>query len=76
MMVDNMTAELKQSLEQQGAILQPGKQIRFATIDYLVQQKISLSRHRQGLKSVEKSGLSLRESLVDYLKTAPQELSV
>lgn len=76
MMVDNMTAELKQSLEQQGAILQPGKLIRFATIDYLVQQKISLSRHRQGLKSVEKSGLSLRESLVEYLKTAPQELSV
>lgn len=76
MMVDHMTDELRFSLEQQGVNLQPGKLIRFATIDYLVQQKSSLSRQRQGFKSVEQSGLSLRESLVEYLKAAPRALSV
>jgi hypothetical protein len=76
MMVDHMTDQLTQSLAQQGANLQAGKLIRFATIDYLVQQKTALSYHAQGFKSIEKSGLSMRKSMISYLQAKPQALSI
>lgn len=68
MLVDQMTPELKQSLASQGADISPGKKVRFATIDYLVQQRTLLRQQAADFNSVVSSGLSLRDAVIDYIK--------
>lgn len=72
MPADQMTAELKRSLLSQGADLSKGRQVRFATIDYLARQKNQLSQTSDELTSFEPSGLSLRASVINYLRSGGQ----
>lgn len=76
MLSNQMTSELKHSLVRQGADITPGKKVRFATIDYLVQQGTQLSHQVSDLSSVATSDLSLRDAVIDYIKFNQKALNV